>query len=293
MKRMLRIVGWITAAIFALVFIAGVALHTPVAKRYLKDRAVDYVRRRYSAELKIDQLDYSLLRGSVSVAGLSFGPADSKLPPLLRLKHAYVNLDLLKALFGKTSIESIRLDSPDIRLVIDKDGRLNLPELGSKGGGGGNLIIRKLEITDGSLKFEDVRQQIGIVLPAWHALAQGIGTDRTAIHLKTNKNGEATYKEKAFKIGDLELKAELFSSAAKIEKLSLMAAGSKAEGSGEIRDFSSPTIHLKIDTEIDLESAASAIGLDAGMKGRARGTITLTGPLNNLQIGGALQGNVI
>jgi uncharacterized protein involved in outer membrane biogenesis len=288
MRRTLRIATIVFALLIAIILL----LHTPPAKNYLKERAAEYVRRRYRAELKIDQLDFSLLRGSVSATGLSFGPADPKLPPLLHLQRAYVNLDLLKTLFGTTSIEYIRLEHPDIHLIIGKDGRMNLPEFGG-GGGGGSLIIRKVEITDGSLKFEDARQKNGIELPSWQALAQGIGADKTPFYLKANQNGAATYNGQEFKIGDLELKAELFSSAVKIEKLNLMAAGSRAEGSGEIRDFSSPVIDLKIDTEIDLEAASSAIGLPSGMKGRAKGTITLTGPLKNLRIGGNLQGNVI
>ncbi len=293
MRRIFRIAASIAAIVLGLILAAAALIHTPPAKNYLRKRAVEYVRRHYGAELKINQLDFNMLKGAVSVEGLSFGTAAPDLIPLLKLKSAYINVGLLQTLLGSTSIEYVRLDNPDVHLVIGKDGRMNLPDFGSGGGGGGDLLIRKLEISDGSLNVEDLRQQIGLLLPSWQVQIQRLGAGApSALHLKTNKSGIVKYLGKQFEIDDLELKAELSSEILKIQKLSLEAAGSKATGSGDIRNYSSPVFDLKIDTEIDLEQAASVIGMTQGMKGRARGTIKVTGPLKNLKIGGDLQGNI-
>jgi uncharacterized protein involved in outer membrane biogenesis len=293
MKRALRI-AFIIIVAFAVVIAAGaIFLYTPPAKNYIRAHAEKYARRQYGAELKIDRFGFSLLKGSVSVNDLILGSAvEPKLGPLLKIKHAEINLNLISTLVGTTAIEYVRLENVDIHIVVDKDGRMNLPNFGG-GGAGGGLLIRSLEIANGSLKIEDSRQQIGLNLPSWRIQAQGQGSDLLSqIILKTNKSGEVNYQEKRFGVGDLEIEAEMSTSTLKIRRLNLTAAGSKVEGSGSICGFSNPVFNLKINTEIDLEQAAAVFGLKPGVKGRANGIITITGPLGNLQIGGSLQGNI-
>jgi uncharacterized protein involved in outer membrane biogenesis len=291
MKRALRIAFIIIAAFTVLIAACAILLHTPPAKNYIKAHAEKYLRRQYGAELKIDRFGFSLLKGSVSVNDLILGSAvEPNLGPLLKIKQADINLDLISTLTGSTSIEYVRLDNVDIHIVVDKNGRMNLPNF--RGGhGGGGLLIRTLEISNGSLKIEDSRQQIGLNLPSWRIQAQGPNL-LSQIILKTSKSGELNYQEKRFEISNLEIEAEVSTPTLKIRRLNLDVAGSKVEGSGSIRDFSKPVFNLKIDAEIDLEKAAAVFGLKPGLKGRANGIITITGPLGNLKIEGSLRGNI-
>jgi uncharacterized protein involved in outer membrane biogenesis len=293
MKRAFRIAFIIIAAFAVLIAAGAILLHTPPAKNFIRAYAEKYVRRQYGAELKIDRFGFSLLKGSVSVNDLILGSAvEPNLGPLLKIKQADINLDLISTLTGSTSIEYVRLEKVDIHIVVDKNGRMNLPNFGG-GNGGGGLLIRTLEISNGSLKVEDSRQQIDLNLPSWRIQAQGQGPDLLSqIILKTSKSGEVNYQGKRFGVSNLEIEAEVSTPTLKIRRLNLDAAGSKVEGSGSIRDFSKPVFNLKIDAEIDLEKAAAAFGLKPGVKGRANGIITITGPLGNLKIGGSLRGNI-
>jgi uncharacterized protein involved in outer membrane biogenesis len=291
MKRALRIALIFIAAFAVLMAACAIILHTPLAKNYIRAQAEKYVRRQYGAELKIDRFGFSLLKGSVSVNGLILGSAVApNLGPLLKIKQADINLDLISTLLGSTSIEYVRLENAAILIVADKDGRTNLPNFGG-GNGGGGLLIRTLEIANGSLEIEDSRQQISLNLPSLQIQAQG--TDLLSqIILKTSKSGEVNYQDRRFKVSNLEIEAEMSAPTLKILRLNLSAAGSNVAGSGSIRDFSKPVFNLKIDAEIDLEQAAAVFGLTPGVKGRANGIITITGTLENLQIRGKLQGNI-
>jgi uncharacterized protein involved in outer membrane biogenesis len=292
-KRVCRIMLLIAAAFAVLLVACALLLHTPPVKNWIRAQAEKYVREKYSAELKIDRLRFSIVKGFVSVEGLTLRSAvEPDLEPLLRIKRADIGLNLIPTIWGSTSIEFVRLEDADIYVVADKAGRLNMPNFGG-GNGGGKLQIRTLEITNGSLQIEDRRQQIGLRLPSFGVQAQGQGADLLGrVALKTNKHGMVKYQEYQFEINNLEIDAEMIASTLKIRSLNLDAVGAKAIGSGSIHDLSNPEFDLKIDAEINLEQAAAVFGWKQGLKGRASGNITIAGPLGNLQIGGNLHGNI-
>ncbi len=295
MKRMLRISLAASVAVAFLIVAGAVLAHTSPVKRRLLAHAQNYVRGKFAAELEINRFEFSLLKGAVSVEGLTLGSAAAPdLAPLLRVKRADVNLDLISTLFGSASIESVRLENPEIHILAGQDGRSNLPGMGAEGGGdGGGLRIRSLEMTEGSLVIEDSSQRIRLHLPSWRIEGRGRGSDLLShILLETNAGGTVDYQGKRFEVGSLEIESEMSDSSLKILALRLDAVGSKLKGSGIIRRLSDPIFDLRIDAEVDLERAADFFGLTPGVKGRAGGTITIAGPLGNLQIGGDLQGVV-
>jgi hypothetical protein len=281
MKRILGIVGWISSAFLFLLITGVILLQTSTVKNYLLSQAQNYVRRHFGAELRIGRYDFNLLKGSLSAEDVSLRSISSGLAPLLHIKKAYAYLD-----------SHVLLEGVDIRVVVDRSGHSNLPEFGG-GGGSGSLPVKMLEIKHGSLKIEDQRQQIRMDLPSWRVMAKSEGSGTLSrIIFDADKNGSMQYMEKQFEIGDLAIEAKISSAELEIQRIHVMASGFKAEGAGIIRDFSNPVIDLKIDADIDLEKAAALIGPLPGVKGRAVGIVNLTGPLQNLQIRGKLQGDI-
>jgi hypothetical protein len=291
-KRILRMIGLIAAGFIVLLIAGAILLYTPAAKNYIRSRAQAYARRQYGAELKIDRYGFNLLKGSIAVEGISLrSDSEPALAPLLSIKKAYIDLNLVSTLLGLTSVQFAELENVHIHIIVGKDGHMNLPDFG--GGGGGGLLIKSLEIKNGNLSIEDRRQRIDLNFPSWQIQASDLGSDSSSrIFFNTNRSGAVNYQEKNFEISNLKIDAKATATALEIFKIQLIAAGCKADGSGVLRNFSNPVVDLKIDANIDLEQVAAVVGSMPGVNGRVIGVIHVTGPLGSLQIRGKLQGDI-
>src|SRR5437867_914283 len=116
------------ALILAVVSLLGL-LHTPWAKHYALEQARDYLRRTYGMELKAASVRYNLAFPSIIIEQASLRSAATPgFPPLLELKRIECKFATKRLMRGLFSIESARLEQANIRVVVDEQGRDNLPK---------------------------------------------------------------------------------------------------------------------------------------------------------------------
>lgn len=278
------------AALLAAVIAAAVLLlHSPPVKTRIVQHAQEYAHRNFGAGLEIGRLDYNLFQGAITLEGLTLGDEASN-RALLRAGRASIEVDLGSILSGPVLIRSARIDGLDLHIFVDREGRTNLPQFGQGGAGTGDFLIRNMEVSNGTITVEDLRQNVALHLPSVQIRVEG---ERPGLHdilLHADRSGSIGYQGRQIEISRLRLEFELSRETAKIERLDLVAAGSRVEGSGQIRNFSNPVVDVRLETDLDLSRAAALAGL--GMQGRARGTVKLTGPIESLLIAGDLQGDV-
>ena len=190
-----------------------------------------------------------------------------------------VAFDPASLLTGSPSIRSVRVEEVVINVLIDSYGRSNLPQLRGNGAGPG-FAVDNLEIERGSVRIEDQRQQIVLTLPSWDLRKR-----EAAISLQTLQGGILAWQGRKFNISELSLQSRLLEDSLKIVKLDVTAEGSRAVGTGIIRDLSNPVFDLTFDTHVDLAQAAALGGLTA-VQGRADGILRLTGTPGDLHIKG-------
>lgn len=124
--------------------------------------ATDYVDKNLGRRLSIGELRFNPFRCEVNIAELRLREADGT--PLLGFAALRVNADPLVSLFRRTiTLQALELLQPDIALIVDADGSINLARLAPpatepKAETDASLPrvhIVQLSIEDGRLGFED------------------------------------------------------------------------------------------------------------------------------------------
>ncbi|WP_369943737.1 AsmA family protein [Xanthomonas medicagonis] len=103
------------------------------------------------------------LGGTITIRGdrLRFANADwSKQPQMADAQRAEIDLALWPLLRGKVRIPEIRLTRPNLLLETGPDGRPGNWNFG--GGGGSQVVLGRLLVQQGRLKFQDVRGRTDI-----------------------------------------------------------------------------------------------------------------------------------
>lgn len=294
MKRVLFIVLIAAGALALLLTLFMIFVHTPPVRQYVLELVTKHARLRYGVELSIDRFDYSLMKGSVALEGVKLRSAGAgELPPLFQARRIYADLDIGSFLNGPVAIERAELDGAVVRVMTLQNGPSNIPQLEGGDGGGFGLLIDSLEARDVQIDFEDRRQQIALRLSSIDICARGRRDDRAHdISMKTDQGGTLVYQGDELDIENLDIESRLFPSEIKIERVHLVAANSRVQGGGSIRNFSDPVIDMTLDADIDLGKVAGGQGLFPGVQGHATGTIAIKGPIKSLQIKGEVKGTV-
>ncbi|NLT66932.1 MAG: hypothetical protein GXX84_10040 [Acidobacteria bacterium] len=280
MRKILIRIAVIAVLLIALVTAAALILQSPPVKGLILGQAREYARRNLGSDLSIDAFDYSLARGTVSFETLVFRPRPGVGgEPSVSIGRGTVAFDPASLLTGSPSIRSVRVEEVVINVLIDRDGGSNLPQLRGNGAGPG-FAIEIVEIDRGSVRIEDQRQQIVLMLPSWDLRKR-----ESAISLHTLQGGVLAWQGREFDIKELSLQSRLVEDSLKIVNLDVMAEGSRAVGSGIIRDLSNPVFDLTFDTHVDLGQAAALGGL-TDVQGRADGILRVTGTPGDLHIKG-------
>ncbi len=147
-----RLIISTVALILALVTLAAV-LQLRVTRDGIRDRATGWIETSYPLEVRIGQLDFSLLRLEVRIRDLAISANESPETPFFEAREIAADLDVA-ALLGRPVIAA--LDIRDGRIVVGElpGGGSNLPSIaaGPSTGSSGplptieNLTIRDLEV---------------------------------------------------------------------------------------------------------------------------------------------------
>lgn len=294
MRRVLIAVLIVAGAFAALLALVMLAVHTPSVREHVLELVRKHVRLNYGAELTIDGIEYSLTHGTVTLEGVVLRSAGAGgLPPLLKARRVYADLDIGSALKGPIAIERAELDGVVVRAVMLSNGQSNVPQFGRGGGCEFGILVDSLDAMDVQIDYEDRRQQLALRLPAIDIRVRGRRDDLShQVSVKTDEGGTLVYQRDEFGIKNLDLESRLLPSELKVESVRLVAANSKVRGSGAVRNLSDPVVDMTFDADIDIGEVAGGNNSFPGLQGRASGTISVKGPIKSLQIKGDLKGAV-
>jgi len=93
--------------------------------------AVDTVRERFDAELRMERVAFNPYALSLQIDGLSMQDPDGA--PFVGAEQIYVNLQLSSVFRLAATFAEIRLDAPEIHLARDSDGVFNAGFLANSG----------------------------------------------------------------------------------------------------------------------------------------------------------------
>lgn len=140
MKKLRKKIIWLLIILAALYIIANIAfgvfgreiIISQIEKNLKLKASVDRVGIRFPLSINISKLEAGDL---LKADSLSFSPS------------------ILGLLAGKIILNELRIDSPEIAITKNSDGKLNLPKLEPKGGP--PVLLAGLKIKDGKFTFID------------------------------------------------------------------------------------------------------------------------------------------
>lgn len=275
-------------------FLGGVCAPAQTLDR---DYILNQIRNSFrdlGLDLQASRFDYNVFEFSGTFRNVVLrATAAPQLPPLLRADEVRVNLGLVQFIEGNFLIQQATLTNPAVRIVITPDGKSNLPQ-GGKSGGGGTLTIEDLRAHNGSLRVEDGRQNLAVVLPQWSLALQGQqGNAVYQARLDTQKPGSATLAGNALTIGSLSTSAGFNrnTGALAFNDLTLVTGAARVAARGSVGRVAAPVLDLKLNGSVDLAQLVRFAGLQEPVAGQVAFSATATGPLKQARVDAQIQGS--
>ncbi|RPJ82174.1 MAG: hypothetical protein EHM18_15975, partial [Acidobacteria bacterium] len=272
-------------------------LHTSPGRKRMLSWLQDYLFANQGIRLETEELRYNLFELAVTLreARLS-SRASPDLPPILTADRMYVDLSLMSLLLrGFLAIEQTRIDSPEVRILILKDGRTNIPvsqqDVEQESGGLPDFIIESLRLGNGSFSFRDDRTGLQARLGNWQMSIDGAWS--TLNHeIKLSGEGAVKQGDREVPISSLALHADVPSNLEKvtIRNLQVRTPDASVQVSGTVDDLGDPNLGLKVAADADLARMAALAQADVPVAGRVHWDGEVRNGLQTMQVSGSISG---
>jgi AsmA protein len=169
MKRPLRIIAIVVVVLLLLVVIVPFLIPVDKFRPTIEEKASQALGR----QVKLGDLSFSLLRGSLSAENLSVGD-DPKFStsPFLTAKSLKVGVEIMPLIFSKTlNVTGITIEDPEVNLLRNPAGQWNYSTLGgasaksaqkpaaSSSGGPADFSVQKFALNDGHITVGSTTSQ--------------------------------------------------------------------------------------------------------------------------------------
>ena len=289
----LRLAAAILAGILALMVLFVAVLHTPPVRRYALKQAIQILARE-GVDFDASSVDYNLLNLTATLGHVTVRSRQTPdLPPVLQADHVRVDINLRKLLHGAFYLEDGEIQSPAIHLVVDENGRDNLPHSTSKTQSSSetDYLVEKLRVSGGSLHFEDRRQQIDTTLPLWNLAIDGnILTKDQTVRLETKQPGRLSFQQRTLSIQGLNAELVMQKNAVDIHGIKLGLGDSIIAFSGKLDNFKDPRYDFKAETDLALGTLTTLAGAPQKVSGTVHASLTAKGPLAQMRATARLDG---
>src|SRR3989449_971520 len=293
MRRFIRVTGIIFTIVLVSLGASVVFIQTPAGKR----RVFTQIRRILTAQgvaLDAARFDYNLLTFRISSTGLSVrSTLAPELPNLFAADDVMAEIDILELLHGRYRVKNAVISNPKIQIVVDEQGRSNIPSSGSTTGGPVDFLILKLRLSGGSIRYEDRSQNVLVSLPFWDVAIDGNAlTGSQEIQFQTRRAGEAQYNGKTITLqnlgGRLVLKER--NQTADIQQIQLASDVADVVLGGTISNLSKPQLDLSVGSKIRLQRAAYHFSIKQRVAGDLQFDGFIKSPPDALKVAGRAQG---
>jgi outer membrane protein assembly complex protein YaeT len=290
----LRLAATVLTGILALLVLFVALLHMRPVRRYALAQSIRMLARQ-GVDVDAGEVDYNLFTSTATLGHVTVRSRQTPdLPPLVRVEQIHVDLNVWKLLRGKFYLEDAQIRKPVIHLVIDEAGRDNIPHLPASSGSSSpeiDFLIRKLRLSGGSLRVEELRLQIDTSLPLWQLAIDGDSrTKDHLVRLEAQQPGRIAFQQRTLAIPSLTVEVVLQKNALDIHGVKLGLGDSIIAFSGRLDHFQDPRYDIKTETDLALESITQFAGVPQKIGGTVHASLTATGPLAQMRATARLDG---
>ena len=164
MKRRLWRIATVLAAVLTLTVIAGViTLRSEWFRGYLRQSVIDFAQRATGAKVDVGAIsfDWSTLRARVDGFVLH-GKESPNEAPLVKVQSATLGFKIISAFERKVDLLSLRVEAPQVRILVYPDGTTNIPGAGARperlwSQDLLNLKVGEYEVVNGTMEYDEQR----------------------------------------------------------------------------------------------------------------------------------------
>ncbi|MFB3903132.1 MAG: translocation/assembly module TamB domain-containing protein [Acidobacteriota bacterium] len=287
----------LTLFVFLTVVLGIGFLHTGPGRKRVLSWLQDYLFANQGIRLDTEEIRYNLFDLAVSLREARLtSRASPDLPPILTADRMYVDLSLMSlVLRGFLQIEEARIDSPEVRIVILKDGRRNIPvsprDVEEKSGGLPDFLVKSLRLGNGSFLFRDDRTGLQARLGNWRMRIDGAWS--TLNHeIKLDADGLVEQKDREIPSSHISLQAAVPSNLEKVvvHHLGVTNPTASIQVQGTVDDLGKPNLGLKVSAHGDLARASALAGVSPPVAGRVEWDGEVRNTLDTLEVSGRVTG---
>ena len=285
--RLVRIVLTRTLAallvLAALGVLAGVlVLRSGWFRERVRTRIVAEVSRATGGQVELGQFNFDWQRMVADVGPLIVrGKEPASERPFLRLGYVSLGLRVISAFERKVDLATLRVDGPEVRIVVYPDGSTNIPNPGRRTTGNWaqqllNLKVQSYEITNGIFEFDQRRTPLNLagddleVQMTYDAETPSYRGTFASQRLRVIPVGRGPIEANVRSRFSLDKDKFLF------PQIDIETGETKIQARGELLDVRAPHGSFDVQANVSVREAVRTFAIPIG----AQGSATFAGKLN-------------
>ncbi len=285
-RRTIRICGIAVGVVLCLTAGLLVFLHSGYAREAVLKR-IQAEARAQNLLFEAEGLDYNLWRGELSLTrGEVKSALQPEMPPVFRVERLAVQVALGPLLRGDLDVKQAEVLRPVVHVLVGRDGSTNLPHIppGGEPGEPVEWIVRQLQLAGGTVRFEDLRNQVEMLLPELEAELKAANGDGHEAKLRLVRDGYALYRGESIGIGQLAWEGRWRGDELTLAPLELTTDVMTARVTGKVLRLSDPLLELDAELALELERLEQVAGLSQQITGRIVGKARVQGSVEKLAV---------
>ena len=296
-KRVSIVIGFVLAAVLLAALGIQLYLNTPQAKETIQEK----VNRAIPGTLAWRSIRFSILHGELELKHvLLTGPLNHT---VIELDRFSIHVSWLGFLKGQLNVQDLFLENPHVHLVEDHSGKFNLiqalypagprpPQAGKHSGFPLNIMIRRLNVTNGSIMYDRSEDTAGTRIDRLNfqnvnltVLDGNLVKHSGRILFRTTK-GDIQIKDVRTDIEHLSFKANVRNERVSDLLFDMSTDGISARVTGTVENpFSTePILDLRLKSRAFLSKLTHLMALGPGFSGEIQADSNLKGTLRNPNI---------
>lgn len=189
---------------------------------FVSNKAGPLIKERLGVHVEFGETKFNPYNFILSVNSVVLKDLDQK--PVLGFKNIHINYDITALLFNTLLFKTIDIEAPELFIELEKDGKLNLTNIlppnpsfteEKKGESTTAIVLHKLSITDGTIRFSDIGKDkpFNLKLGPYNFKAHDISTkegDLNAHNFRTQIDGGGEiFWEGGMRLSPLSLHGEV------------------------------------------------------------------------------------
>jgi len=276
-----------------------VLLHTALVQHLVRNYVVDFLEKKFSLAVEIQDLSYNLLNRKVYLEGITVWDRNKQeLPAFFKAGsiQAKIPVSLLR---GKLEIDA--LNASQLLCVIFKgSGEVtNIPSFGNQSKksdtgpppqGLPPFRIAEMTLVRSSIHYIDHGHGLTLESPAVNMSLEWDRRDRHVFRIKSQQSGELSSKQQKIVVRSLTIEGVLGEDYLQIRNSLLKTARDTIELSGTIENLWNPHLNLDIQADINAASLRLLVPEADSLSGKVTARTSLRGNLASLEARTTLQG---